>query len=160
MAAGVHDRISGRGIAGGSRRFHQNIRGHRVVGGDSGVGEVGGGDRRKLGVHGGRIDGHGSQIGRERGWNLVRGRRIGRGGFRINSQGDLYAPDSEDEDAMEVAAEVAPGMKVAAEAPPAVELPREVQARLEMVLATIDPVYHDVFINLYKVIVPAFFKCN
>lgn len=171
MAPGVDDGISGgRGMAGGlgTRQLHQHIRGDRKVGGDRGVGEVGGGVRGKLtGGRGRQIDGHGSRIEEGGGSNVTRSRRIGCSGFCINSQGDLFAPDSEDEDFMEdVALEGAPGMEVAAdkvpgmEYPPGMELPPEVQARLQMVLAGIDPVYHDVFISLYKVMVPAFFKCN
>ena len=162
--------ISGGGVAGGlgSRQFHQHIHGGN---------ELGRGGDRKLAVHGGQIDGHGGRLEGEGGWIVVRGWRIGRAGFHINSQGEVFAPDSEDEDAMEdVASEGATGMKVDAEgaagmevtankAPgmegdPGMELPPEVQARLDKVLAGIDPVYHNVFISFYKVMVPAFFKCN
>ncbi|KAG2627725.1 hypothetical protein PVAP13_3KG262156 [Panicum virgatum] len=150
MAGHGRGRISGGGVAGGlgSRQFHQHIHGGN---------ELGHGGDRKLAVHGGQIDGHRGRLEGEGGWIVVRGWRIGRAGFHINSQGEVFAPDSEDEDAMEdVTANKAPGMEGA----PGVELPPEVQARLDKVLAGIDPVYHNVFISFYKVMVPAFFKCN
>ena len=104
----VHGRgwISGGGVAGGlgSRQFHQHIHGGN---------ELGRGGDRKLAVHGSQIDGHGGRLEGEGGWIVVRGWRIGRAGFHINSQGEVFAPDSEDEDAMEdVALEGATGMKV------------------------------------------------
>jgi hypothetical protein len=60
--------------------------------------------------------------------------------------------------AMEVAADRSPAMEVAMDGSLAMEVDPEVQARLAAVLADIDPVYHAVFISLYKVMVPAFFK--
>ncbi|RCV27097.1 hypothetical protein SETIT_5G297600v2 [Setaria italica] len=87
---GAHDRIPGRGIAGGlgTRLFHPHIRGGRELGGGSGVGEVGGGGRRKLGARRGQIEGHGGRIEGEGGWIVVRGRRIGRAGLRINNHAE------------------------------------------------------------------------
>ncbi|KAF8711374.1 hypothetical protein HU200_029405 [Digitaria exilis] len=202
MTGRAHRRICGGQIAAGlgAGRFHE------------GREQGGGGSRQKLGVRGGRIEGHRGQIEGEGGWIVVRGRRIRRAGLRINSKGEVFVPDSEDEDAMEdgvfvpdseeedamedealegaagmevaadgardmeVAAEGARGVEVAADGDPGVELPTteaptmdgtpdmelppEVQARLKKVLAGMDPLYHNVFISLYKVMVPAFFKCN
>jgi len=109
MAGHGRGRISGGGVAGGlgSRQFHQHIHGGN---------ELGRGGDRKLAVHRGQIDGHGGRLEGEGGWIVVRGWRIGRAGFHINSQGEVFTPDSEDEDAMEdVALEGATGMKVDAE---------------------------------------------
>jgi hypothetical protein len=103
MAVGVYDRISGR----------------KVLGGGSGVGEVGGGGgHRKLVVCGGRIEGHGSRIGREVRL-LCAATESNAVASASNSQGDLFGPDSEDEDAMEVMpSKGAPSMEVAAERAP------------------------------------------
>jgi hypothetical protein len=37
------------------------------------------------------------------------------------------------------------------------DLAPEVAARLKEVVANIDPIYHDVFVSMYKVLVPIFF---
>lgn len=62
--------------------------------------------------------------------------------------------------AMVRAADGVPCIEAAADGPPDLELAPEVQARLQEVLAGIDPMYHDVFISMYKVMVPAFFRSN
>lgn len=176
MAAGAHDRISGRGITGGhgTRRFRPQIHRGKKLGGGSGVGEVAGGRRRKLGTRAGRIEGHGDRIEGNDEWIIVCGHRIRRVGLRINNHGEVYVPDSEDEDVMEdvtskapagmeVAAEGATGKEVAADEAARMaseELPPKVQACLEKVLAGMDLVYHNFFISMYKVMVPALFKCN
>jgi len=38
------------------------------------------------------------------------------------------------------------------------DLAPEVAARLKEVLAHMDPIYHDVFVSMYKVLVPIFFR--
>jgi len=38
------------------------------------------------------------------------------------------------------------------------KLTPEVKARLEAVLAKMDPLFHDEFVNMYKIMVPIFFK--
>jgi hypothetical protein len=38
------------------------------------------------------------------------------------------------------------------------DLAPEVAARLKEVLARMDPIYHDVFVSMYKVLVPIFFR--
>ena len=40
----------------------------------------------------------------------------------------------------------------------AMKLTPEVKARLEAVLAKMDPLFHDEFVNMYKIMVPIFFK--
>ena len=54
-------------------------------------------------------------------------RLIGRGRLRINAEGIPYVFDSEDED-----------------------------SDVEF-LANVDPLYHDIFVSMYKVLVPIFF---
>ncbi|CAN6183776.1 unnamed protein product, partial [Urochloa humidicola] len=80
-----------------------------------GIGKVGHAGNRKLVAREGQIEQEGDYV-------VVRGRRIGRAGLRINSQGEVYLPDSEEEDDMEMedgamglAADGAPGMEVAAD---------------------------------------------
>lgn len=55
--------------------------------GSGGVGKVTSSDIRDLGVHEGEID-------EGEGWIVVRGHRIRRAGLRIDSQGDVYVPES------------------------------------------------------------------
>ncbi|RCV22176.1 hypothetical protein SETIT_4G199700v2 [Setaria italica] len=164
MVAGTHSRLRGGGNAGGP--FRVQIRGRKLGGGDN-IGKVDDDVTTKLRI-------------------FVHSRRIGRASLRINSQGKVYVPDSEDEDldmkmddvAVEGAAVVmvpaarsptvvvvadadgAPGMEAAADEVPDVELAPEVLARLQVVLVGIDPIYHVVFISFYKVMVSAFFKSN
>ncbi|CAO1942971.1 unnamed protein product [Urochloa humidicola] len=129
MARGAHGRFCGRGIASRSkvRRFRAQFRENQKQGdGGGGIGKVGHAGNRKLVARGGQIEQGGDYV-------VVRGRRIERAGLRINSQGEVYVPDSEEEDDMETE-DVAP----------------DVQARLDAVLAGIDPMYHDVYISLYK----------
>ncbi|CAN6331899.1 unnamed protein product [Urochloa humidicola] len=135
MAAGGCARLrrgGSRGIAGGLvvRRPRAQIHGGRKLRGRGSIGKVGGADERELGAHGGRIE---------------------------QAEGELYAPDSEEEEAdmetKDVVAEGAAPVKVADLAP-------EVQARLKVVLAGKDPRYHEFFISLYKVMVPALFKSD
>ncbi|CAN6164036.1 unnamed protein product [Urochloa humidicola] len=183
MARGAHGRFCGRGIASRSevRRFRAQFRENQKQGdGGSGIGKVGHAGNRKLVARGGQIEQGGDYV-------VVRGRRIERAGLRINSQGEVYVPDSEEEDDMEMedvavglAADGAPGMEVAVDRAPGVEVAAvgrsglevsvegapgmefapDVQAHLDAVLAGIDPMYHDVYISLYKVMVPAFFISN
>nr|TKW22128.1 hypothetical protein SEVIR_4G208500v2 [Setaria viridis] len=183
MAAGTHSKLRGGGNAGGP--FCVQIRGRKLGGGDN-IGKVDDDVTTKLRAREGQIEGNGDQIEEGRGWIFVRSRRIGRASLRINSQGEVYVPDSEDEDldmkmddvAVEGAAAVmvpavrsptvvivaaadgAPGMEAAADEAPNVELALEVLARLQVVLVGIDPIYHAVFISFYKVMVSAFFKSN
>jgi len=58
----------------------------------------------------------------------ARERLIGRGRLRVNAEGIPYVLDSEDEDS-------------------------DVE-----VLANVDPIYHDIFVSMYKVLVPIFFS--
>ena len=58
----------------------------------------------------------------------VRDRRTVRSRLRINAEGIPYVLDSEDEDS-------------------------DVE-----VLANVDPIYHDIFVSMYKVLVPIFFS--
>ncbi|KAF8693492.1 hypothetical protein HU200_038889 [Digitaria exilis] len=84
MTGRAHRRIRGGQIAAGlgAGRFHE------------GREQGGGGSRQKLGVRGGRIEGHRGRIEGEGGWIVT-------AGLRINSKGEVFIPDSEDEDAME-----------------------------------------------------------
>ncbi|KAF8779349.1 hypothetical protein HU200_002614 [Digitaria exilis] len=140
-------------------------------------------------------------------WISVRGHRIKlRGRMRVDGNGDIYIPDSEDEeptveveagdvevanmtdlevpvnpkaigdgvksdgldlatesvpaDAVKVATEVdaAGGIKVAPDVATDEEMHPEVAARLKKALAHMDPTFHDLFVSMYKVMVPAFFK--
>jgi hypothetical protein len=63
-------------------------------------------------------------------------------------------------DAVEVATEGVPaaGIKLAADATTDEEMHPVVVVRLKKLLAHMDPSYRDVFVNMYKVIVPAFFN--
>ncbi|RLM65730.1 hypothetical protein C2845_PM16G24980 [Panicum miliaceum] len=64
-------------------------------------------------------------------------------------------------DAVEVAADggATDGVKVAADASGiSKEMHPEVAARLKVVLAHMDSAFHDIFVGMYKVMVPAFFK--
>ncbi|CAL5027247.1 unnamed protein product [Urochloa decumbens] len=184
MGVGACTRLRRCGIAGGLGvwRSRARIHGGRKLQGRGGVGKVGGADGREFGAHGGRIE-------QAEDWIVVRGRRIRRAGFRINSQGDVYVPDSEEEEddmetegaapvkvaaacsptaalamdvdpAVVVAAHGAPATEVSVDSHPGMELAPEVRARLKVVLAGKDPRYHDFFISLYKVMVPALFKSD
>ncbi|CAN6283792.1 unnamed protein product [Urochloa humidicola] len=125
MAAGARGCLRGGEIAGGLwvRRSRSQVRGGRKFGGSGGVRKVGGADSRELGAHGGRIE-------QGESWIVVRGRRIGRAGLRINSEGEVYVPDSEDEEAnMEMEDVVAKGVaavKVAAAHSPAAAVATDV----------------------------------
>ncbi|CAO2174514.1 unnamed protein product [Urochloa humidicola] len=144
MAGGSRGNLRGDEIAGraGVRRFRLRVRDPRKLGGSGGTEKVGDAGSRKLMARGGQIERDGGSI-------VVRARRIGRGGFRINSNGHLYAPDSEEEEpnfemedrasSIEVAADRAPGAEVAVDEALAEEFAPKVQARLEAVLADIDP---------------------
>jgi len=55
-------------------------------------------------------------------------------------------------DRMELAA------KKAAQIAAAMKLSPKVQARLESVLGNMDPLFHDEFVSMYKIMVPIFFK--
>ncbi|CAN6208745.1 unnamed protein product [Urochloa humidicola] len=116
-------------------------------------------------------------------WVCVRGHRIRlQGRMRVDTNGNVYVPDSEDEepgmevevggvkvadlegaavvgDGFDVAAEggEADGVKVPADAASGDEMHPKVVARLNMVLAHIDPAFHDIFVDMLKVLVPAFF---
>lgn len=131
MAACRRCRSYGRGKVGSPWicQLQTQIHGWKV-GGSSGNGKVGYDcGSSKLGARGDRIEGGG-------GWLLVRGRRIERAGLRINKKGQIYTPDSEEEDsdtevedaaaegAAAVVAPVAgPGAVEAAEGAPAVVVP-------------------------------------
>ncbi|CAL4913585.1 unnamed protein product [Urochloa decumbens] len=192
MARGANGRFCGRGITSspGVRRFRAQIRESQKQGDGGSIGKVADAGNRKLVVRGGQIEQGGDYV-------VVRGHRIERVGLRINSQGEVYVPDSEEEDdmemedvavglaangapgmevaadgapgmevavdrapgmevatdgasGMEVSADRTPGLEVAADGAPGVEFAPEVQARLDAVLAGIDPLYHDVYISLYK----------
>lgn len=144
-------------------------------------------------------------------WICVRGHRIRlRGRMRVAADGDVYVPDSEDEESgvevetdgeglvdlggipvagnskqiavgevpadaidvavgasVDVAAEegtaddvnVAGDMRTSEEMhPEGEEMHPKVAARLKKVTADMDPAFRDVFISMYKVMVPAFFK--
>ncbi|CAN6225952.1 unnamed protein product [Urochloa humidicola] len=146
MAGGSRGSLRGDGIAGraGVCRFRERIRDPRNVGGGGGTEKVGDVGSRKLVARGGQIE-------RDSGSIVVRARRIGRGGFRINSKGHLYAPDSEEEEGQLYAPDSeeeepdfemedgAPSVEVAVDEAPAEKFAPEVQARLEAVLAGIDP---------------------
>jgi len=143
----------------------------------------------------------------EEAWICVHGCQIKSAGLRFNSQGDVFVPDSEDEDAApEVAADGAVGQELAhavasdrvvgmdltlvnaadgaasmdvapAVAPDGVagvkmnpevagrlakkvlgeDLHPDVAARLAEVLSDMEPLYHELFIAMYKVMVPLFF---
>ncbi|CAN6253224.1 unnamed protein product [Urochloa humidicola] len=147
-------------------------------------------------------------------WICVRGHRIRlEGRMRVDTNGNVYVPDSEDEepgmeveagdvevadlegtavagdgvdveaeggeaDGVKVAADAASGdemhpegdgvgvkaeggdadgVKVAADAASGDKMHPEVVARLNMVLACIDPAFRDIFVDMLKVLVPAFF---
>nr|CAB3451430.1 unnamed protein product [Digitaria exilis] len=97
-------------------------------------------------------------------WICVRGHRIRlRGRMRVDADGDVYVPDSEDEevdlggisvaangDHMDVAAEegAADGVKVAADMGTGEEMHPEVAARLKKVLGHMDPTFSDVFVSM------------
>jgi hypothetical protein len=104
-------------------------------------------------------------------WIYVRGCRIKRDGLRFNSQGDVYIPDSEED---EVAPEVDVAPVVTAEGVAGVEMNPKVAGRLAKkvlgedlhpkvaahlaeVLSKMEPLYHECFIDMYKVMVPLFF---
>ncbi|CAO2195144.1 unnamed protein product [Urochloa humidicola] len=168
MAGGARGKLRGGRVAGVSWvcRFRRSQHAGAKLGDGDSIEKVGGCGSRELGARGGRIE-------REEDWIVVRGRRIRRAGLRINSQGDVYAPDSEGEQsdmdmkdaarsptiavptdvgpAVVVSSDGDPPMNVAPDGDPGMELSPEVQERLEVVLAGIDPLYHDVFISLYKV---------
>ncbi|CAO2209527.1 unnamed protein product [Urochloa humidicola] len=183
-------RCRGGGKAGrghGIRAVLARMRGLVKLGSSCGVEKLGGGGK-KMCTCGGRIEGREGSM-------VVPGRRIGCHGFHIDSQGQLYAPDSEDEgadvevedvvveggDGVELVADGAPVMEPAAsgaraeelaaaeaviEEPAAVnralyeEFAPEVQAHLKVVLAGMDPLYHTVFVDMYKVMVSAFFESD
>ncbi|CAN6381690.1 unnamed protein product [Urochloa humidicola] len=202
MASRSHTNCSGGGKAGRGHGIHlvlARIHGCVKIGGSACVGKVDG-SGKKLCTCRGRIDGQGCRI------NPV--------GFHINSDGQLYVPDSEAEGADvevddvvvegasgvvmpvvggpavvvlmdeaaamtgppamapidELVAEGAPSVELATDAAPVKELAAdgalgeelslEVQARLEVVLAAIDPADHAFFIDMYKVMVPTLFKSD
>lgn len=126
--------------------------------------------------------------------------------MRVDANGDVYVPDSEDEesgmevdarglevadlggasvtaaclqmddrvlvdgvdgtvesvpvDDVEVTAEgvAVDGFKLAADAATGEDMHPVVAARLKKVLSNMDPIFHDVFVNMCKVMLPAFFK--
>ncbi|CAN6340227.1 unnamed protein product [Urochloa humidicola] len=124
MVAGVCGRLRRGGIEGGLgvQRSRAQIRGGQKLRGCDSVRKLGGADSRELGAHGDRIE-------QGEGWIVVRGRRIGRAGLRINSQGEVYVPDSEEEEAdmeTEEVAEGAAAMKVATTHSPAAAVARDV----------------------------------
>ncbi|CAN6361602.1 unnamed protein product [Urochloa humidicola] len=125
MAAGARSFLRGGGIVGRLRvpRSRSQVHGGRKFGGSGGVRKVGGADSRELGAHGGRIE-------QGKSWILVRGCRIGRAGLRFNNEGEVYVPDSEDEEAdMETGYVVAKGaaaMKVATARSPAAAVATDV----------------------------------
>jgi len=108
--------------------------------------------------------------------------KIRRGGLRMDVHGALrmdvhsalYVPDSEEEDtdmeveprsaeAEDLAANGSLGVvhaaaKKAAEIAATMKLTPEVQERLQAVLANMDPLFHDEFVSMYKILVPIFFK--
>jgi len=100
--------------------------------------------------------------------------KIRRGGLRMDVHGALYVPDSEEEDsdmeveprsakAEDLAANGSLGVvqaaaKKAAEIVATMKLTPEVQERLQAVLANMDPLFHDEFVSMYKILVPIFFK--
>jgi len=92
----------------------------------------------------------------------------------MDVHGALYVPDSEEEDsdmeveprsakAEDLAANGSLGVvqaaaKKAAEIVATMKLTPEVQERLQAVLANMDPLFHDEFVSMYKILVPIFFK--
>ena len=153
-------------------------------------------------------------------WICVRGHRITLvGRMRVDANGDVYVPDSEDEesgmvvdaggvemadfgagsgaadgaqmaivgvptetiaigavgvaedgfdvvtkgvpaDAVEVASDggATDAVKVATSVGTSEEMHPKVAARMKKLLAQMDPTFHDVFVSMFKVMVPAFFK--
>ncbi|CAO2208301.1 unnamed protein product [Urochloa humidicola] len=204
MAGRGHGRCRGGGKAWrghGIRAVLARMRGLVKLGSSCGVEKLGGGGKKmctcggRIEGLGGRIEGLGGQLEGREGSMVVPGRRIGCHGFHIDSQGQLYAPDSEDEgadvevedvvveggDGVELVADGAPVMEPAASGARAEELAAaeavieepaavnralyedfapEVQAHLKVVLAGMDPLYHTVFVDMYKVMVPAFFESD
>ncbi|KAF8648582.1 hypothetical protein HU200_064625 [Digitaria exilis] len=160
MAAGARDPSSGHDIAGGlaTRRWQPHVSGGRKQGSSNGVGEVGGGGHTKRHAREHGIEGHGGQIKGEGDWIVVCGCRIQRAGVRINGHGYGHMVAMDGAPAVQVAVDGSTGMEVVVNKAMDEELAPEVQARLERVLAGIDPVYHATFISLYKVMVPALFK--
>ena len=63
-------------------------------------------------------------------------------------------------DAVEVASDkgATDGVKVATSVGTNEEMHPEVSARMNKLLAQMDPTFHDVFVSMFKVMVPAFFK--
>ena len=131
------------------------------------------------------------------GWIYVRGHRLKKAGLHINCHGNVYVPDSEDEESsMEDQAcglHVSAGTKLAMDLTPQVhdeatvgaagvemapdvtadqaahkdlpvdedsrmKVPTEVPEQLKEVLANMDPIYHDVFVSMYKILVPICFR--
>jgi hypothetical protein len=126
------------------------------------------------------------------GWIYVRGHRIQKAGLHIDSHGNVYVPDSEEESGTEEAEacglDVAAGMDLAVDLTPQVpkavgvelvpegdavvdgvvdevsdvasavptnkDVPHDVPEQLKEVLVNLDPIYHDVFVSLYKILVP------
>ncbi|RCV39020.1 hypothetical protein SETIT_8G189200v2 [Setaria italica] len=140
-------------------------------------------------------------------WICVRGHPVRWVGCMcVDANGDVYIPDSEDEesgmemewgakevadlgaasvttggvqmadgvvgdgidvaaesvamDAVEVAAKggAADGVELPVDSATAEEMHPELTARLKMLLAHMDPIFHDVFVSMYKVMEPAFFN--
>lgn len=105
---------------------------------------------------------------------------IRREGLRMDIHGSLCVPDSEEGDSdreveassADPAADRLAGMdgdntaadrmelaaKKAAQIAAAMKLSPKVQARLESVLGNMDPLFHDEFVSMYKIMVPIFFK--
>ncbi|KAF8685288.1 hypothetical protein HU200_044054 [Digitaria exilis] len=78
----------------------------------------------------------------------------------VKSDGLDLATESVPADAVKVATEVdaAGGIKVAPDVATDEEMHPEVAARLKKALAHMDPTFRDLFVSMYKVMVPAFFK--
>lgn len=121
------------------------------------------------------------------GWIYVRGHRIEKAGLHIDPDGNVYVPDSEDEESgmeyqacgqhvsagkelvMDLNPQVhdetavqAAGVEIAsdmvADEDSRMKVPTEVPEPLKEVLANMDPLYHDVFVSLYKILVPICFR--
>ncbi|CAN6338282.1 unnamed protein product [Urochloa humidicola] len=116
-------------------------------------------------------------------WICVHGQRIKlQGRMRVDNNGNVYVPDSEDEepgmgveagsveaadsggaavtgDGIDVAAEggEVDGVKVVSDAVSGDEMHPKMVERLNMVLAHIDPAFHNILVDMLKVTVPAFF---
>ena len=100
--------------------------------------------------------------------------KIRHGRLRTDVHGTLYVPDSEEEESdMEVEARSAEAedlaadgtlgvvqvaAKKAAEIAATMKLTPKVQERLQAVLANMDPLFHNEFVNMCKILVPVFFK--